>query len=66
MDGIEYRWSEYLLYNPYKGYRYLTEYNGHWNDIRTLRALPVPSTKGSKQAAIYGGTNIHAFSDRER
>ena len=40
VDGVMYAWAEYLLYNPYKGYRYLTEYNGHWNDIRTLRALP--------------------------
>src|SRR5688572_13355165 len=43
VDGVTYEWAEYLLYNPYKGYRYLTEYNGHWNDIRTLRAFPVPS-----------------------
>jgi len=61
VDGIVYEWSEYLLYNPYRGYRYLTEYNGHWNDIRTLRALPVPSTKGSKQAAIYRGKTYTHF-----
>jgi hypothetical protein len=61
VDGVTYTWEEYLLYNPYKGYRYLTEYNGHWNDIRTLRALPVPSKKGSKQAAIYGGKTYTHF-----
>lgn len=61
VDGVVYAWSEYLLYNPYKGYRYLTEYNGHWNDIRTLRALPVPATKGAKQAAIYGGKTYTHF-----
>ena len=54
VDGVTYAWAEYLLYNPYKGYRYLTEYNGHWNDIRTLRAIPVPTAKGSKPAVIYG------------
>jgi len=60
VEGVIYSWSEYLLFNAYKGYRYLTEYNGHWNDIRTLRALPVPSTKGAKRAAIYNGiTFIH-------
>ncbi|MEJ7605177.1 MAG: hypothetical protein WKF37_02675, partial [Bryobacteraceae bacterium] len=32
VDGIQYLWSEYLLFNPYQGYRYLTEYQGHWND----------------------------------
>jgi hypothetical protein len=39
-DGEDFSWSEYLLFNPYKGFRYLTEYHGHWNDVRTLRALP--------------------------
>ncbi len=61
VDGVTYEWAEYLLYNPYKGYRYLTEYNGHWNDIRTLRALPVPSRKGSKPAVIYSGTTYTHF-----
>src|SRR3954453_14717305 len=61
VDGIIYEWSEYLVYNPFKGYRYLTEYNGHWNDIRTLRALPMPSMKGAKQAAIYAGKTYTHF-----
>ena len=38
--GELFQWGEYLLYNPYRGYRYLTEYDGHWNDVRTLRATP--------------------------
>jgi hypothetical protein len=28
-----YRWREYLLFNPYRGYAFLSEYNGHWNFI---------------------------------
>src|ERR1700745_1180565 len=40
VDGICYHWNEYVLFNPYKGFRYLTEYNGHWNDVSTLKALP--------------------------
>ncbi|MEO7651153.1 MAG: DUF4178 domain-containing protein, partial [Bryobacteraceae bacterium] len=43
-DGITYSWSEYLIFNPYQGFRYLTEYRGHWNDVRTLRQLPAPGT----------------------
>lgn len=39
-DGIAYSWSEYLLFNPYKGFRYFTEYNGHWNDCSVVTALP--------------------------
>src|ERR1700730_1049229 len=41
--GTLYSWREYLLFNPYKGFRYFTEYDGHWNDVRTLRALPKPA-----------------------
>jgi hypothetical protein len=40
VDDITYSWREYLLFNPYKGFRYLTEYNGHWNDASTVSALP--------------------------
>ncbi|HUE24989.1 MAG TPA: DUF4178 domain-containing protein [Bryobacteraceae bacterium] len=40
VEGITYSWREYLLFNPYKGFRYLTEYNGHWNDCSVVTALP--------------------------
>lgn len=26
-------WEEYLLFNPYYGYRWLTQSNGHWNYV---------------------------------
>lgn len=39
-EGQLYYWREYLLFNPYKGFRYLTEYNGHWNDCSVVTALP--------------------------
>ncbi len=34
MEGVAYSWHEYVLFNPYKGFRYLTEYDGHWNDTQ--------------------------------
>jgi len=40
VDGITYSWREYLLFSPYKGFRYFTEYNGHWNDCSVVTALP--------------------------
>ncbi|HXM43754.1 MAG TPA: DUF4178 domain-containing protein, partial [Bryobacteraceae bacterium] len=40
VDGLGYSWREYLLFNPYKGFRYFTEYNGHWNDATVVTALP--------------------------
>src|ERR1700694_1681957 len=41
VEGISYYWHEYLLFNPYKGFRYLSEYNGHWNDISVCKQLPM-------------------------
>src|SRR6266403_2335048 len=41
VDGITYCWHEYVLFNPYKGIRYLSEYNGHWNDISICKMLPM-------------------------
>jgi hypothetical protein len=41
VEGISYHWHEYVLFNPYKAIRYLTEYNGHWNDISVCKELPV-------------------------
>lgn len=29
-DDDDNQWSEYLLFNPYHGYRYLVESSGHW------------------------------------
>src|SRR5262250_1277770 len=28
VEGVAYGWHEYVLFNPYKGFRYLTEYDG--------------------------------------
>jgi hypothetical protein len=41
VEGISYHWHEYVLFNPYKAIRYLTEYNGHWNDVSVCKELPV-------------------------
>ncbi|HTM52182.1 MAG TPA: DUF4178 domain-containing protein [Bryobacteraceae bacterium] len=61
--GERYSWSEYLLFNPYKGFRYLTEYNGHWNYVRTLRSLPRPGLSlGSKPRIQFGGSTFTHFS----
>jgi DNA-directed RNA polymerase subunit RPC12/RpoP len=40
VDGERYSWDEYVLFNPYRGFRYFSTYEGHWNDIRTVRELP--------------------------
>ncbi len=32
-----YSWDEYLLYNPYQGFRFLVQSTGHWNFVKVLR-----------------------------
>jgi Domain of unknown function (DUF4178) len=55
VDHIAYQWREYLLFNPYRGFRYLSEYAGHWNLIATLRSLPegdhLPGDSGTRTLA---------------
>ena len=64
VDGVVYSWAEYLLYNPYKGYRYLTEYNGHWNDIRTLRAIASAHYQRIKAGGNLRREDIHTLPNR--
>jgi Domain of unknown function (DUF4178) len=56
-EGVRYDWHEYLLFNPYKGFRYLSEYQGHWNDIVVCKDLPL--LQGS--AANYLGQLYRHF-----
>ncbi len=43
VEGVNYEWSEYLLWNPYKGFRFLAECNGHWNYIKRTHVTPTTS-----------------------
>ena len=61
VDGIPYSWHEYVLFNPYKGFRYLTEYSGHWNDVSILKALPDVQTYASPPTVKYLGETYKHF-----
>ncbi len=61
VDGVAYSWQEYLLFNPYKGFRYLTHYNGHWNDVETVRALPAFTSLSGRRAAEFMGAHYRHF-----
>ena len=61
VDGEAYSWHEYVLFNPYKGFRYLTEYNGHWNDVSTLKALPEAVPGSSPPKVRYLGETYRHF-----
>ncbi len=61
VDGETYGWNEYVLFNPYQGFRYLSEYEGHWNDIRTLRALPALSGSAARLRATLNDMDYRHF-----
>jgi DNA-directed RNA polymerase subunit RPC12/RpoP len=36
LEGTEYFWEEYLLYQPRRGFRWLTRSDDHWNQVEPL------------------------------
>lgn len=48
VEGVDYEWSEYLLFNPYKGFRWLSEYNGHWSFLKTTTHIPRKKGDGAR------------------
>ncbi|HEX8695127.1 MAG TPA: DUF4178 domain-containing protein [Longimicrobium sp.] len=65
VEGVEYSWDEYLLYNRERGFRYLTEYQGHWNDVVTLRSTPRVGGRVRRPMAHLHGTTFKHFQTAE-
>ena len=61
-DGEIFSWDEYLLFNPYKGFRYLSGYHGHWNSIQPLRTVPEKAMARSRPAWRLDGRTYTMFS----
>jgi hypothetical protein len=57
VEGERYEWEEYLLFNPYAGFRYLTQYNGHWNWVEPSGAQATLEGK----SAMLGGRVFRYF-----
>jgi hypothetical protein len=56
-DGQPYFWTEYLLFNPHKGFRWLTEGSGHWVLAHAVRGRPEAADGG----AVYLGTRYRHY-----
>jgi hypothetical protein len=61
VDDTRYHWDEYVLFNPYRGFRYFSHYAGHWNDIRTVRELPKPIAAGKRPKFRYRSDTYEHF-----
>jgi hypothetical protein len=61
IDGTSYYWEEYLLFNPYKGFRYLTQYAGHWNDVQVVKSAPKELVSGRQPLVILHNETFKHF-----
>ncbi len=58
--GEKYFWSEYLLYNPRIGFRWLVHSDNHWNFVQPL---PPGEVVYAGQSADYNGRSFRIFQD---
>ena len=61
-EGLRYPWSEYVLYNPERGFRYLTEENGHWTDAVPMHSIPKLGRESGRPTASINGEHFKHFS----
>lgn len=61
VEGVDYEWSEYLLFHREQGFRWLVEYNGHWSLVHTLTEPPLVIGHGAKSRATYQGQSYRHF-----
>jgi hypothetical protein len=59
-EGVRYHWSEYLLYNPSAGFRWLVNSDGHWSYVRSV---PPGEVAEDDKRASYGGKSFKKFQD---
>lgn len=61
--GTTYDWREYLLFNPYHGYAILSEYNGHWNYIISVKDYSRQYLRTAAGSIVYKA-NIYKLYNR--
>ena len=61
VDDTDYSWTEYVAFNPYRGFLYLSEYQGHWNVIEKLRRRPREESSGGRPVAVLDGRTFKHF-----
>lgn len=62
VEGVQYFWSEYLLYNPQIGFRWLVHSDDHWNYVQ---AVPPGDVSEVAKSATYRGKRYKIFQDAQ-
>ncbi len=60
VEGTDYSWMEYVCFNPFHGFMYLTEYQGHWNVVEKLNRRP-DAEAGTTNAIQFNGLTFKHF-----
>ena len=64
IEGIQYFWHEYLLYDPMIGFRWLVHSDNHWNFVEPVNPAEVEmSYIGAGGTAKWGGETFKIFQD---
>jgi len=69
IDGTQYFWHEYLLYNPTTGFRWLVHSDNHWNFVEPVNAAEIEvagnsvSVSSMPNAVRYNGETYKIFQD---
>lgn len=58
-EGRDYPWSEYLLYHPQKGFRWLVRNRGHWSFVEPLSVSAAPDLRGAEIS--HRGSSFRIF-----
>ncbi len=62
IEGTQYFWYEYLLYNPQIGFRWLVHSDNHWNYVN---AVPPGEVAETTKNASFKNTNYKIFQDAQ-
>jgi uncharacterized Zn finger protein (UPF0148 family) len=62
IEGTQYFWFEYLLYNPQIGFRWLVHSDNHWNYVQ---AVPPGEVDEVARSASYRGKHYKIFQDAQ-
>ena len=60
VERTDYSWMEYVCFNPYHGFMYLTEYEGHWNVVEKLKRRP-EEMAGTQTPITFNGLTFKHF-----
>lgn len=64
--GLTYAWREYLLAGEHGTYRWLTEYNGHWNVVDVLSRPPATTRVLEVTGLRFGDRDYKHFATTAR